>query len=177
VLVLGAVVGWLLLRDGDASEAEPTAIAEPAPAPPAAAPSLPAGPVRPQKPVPPPEEHVADDGLPFMPAGPDAARPSGPVHPHPITPQHQRIFAENRLIGALNGAMDAKDVAALRKLIKQHRDEYPEDDNDVREGYEVVADCFERPGPQAREAAVRFGEEHRGSTLRRWVNRYCLEGQ
>jgi hypothetical protein len=178
VLVLGGIVGWVVLRDGGATETEPAAVEAPAvTAPPSPAAPTPA-PVRP-RPAPPPieEEHVADDGLPFMPAAPDAARPTGPVHPHPITPQHQRIYAENRLIGALNGAMDVRDVAGMRKLLKQYRDEYPEDANDVQEGYEVVADCFEHPGAEARAAAVRFGEEHRGSTLRRWVNRYCLDGQ
>jgi hypothetical protein len=167
-----------LLRDRGTPESEPAAVEAPVVMPAPAPVARPPAPVPPRPVVPPAaEEHVADDGVPFMPASPDAARPTGPVHPHPITPQHKRIFAENRLIGALNGAMDAKDVAGMRKLLKQYRDEYPEDANDVQEGYQVVADCFEHPSPETRAAAVRFGDEHRGSTLRRWVNRYCLEGQ
>ena len=177
VLAVAAAAVWLVLRDRGAPEGE-AAVAEPPIAAPVPAPAAPTPPAPASRPAPPPaEEHVADDGLPFMPAGPDAARPTGPVHPHPITPQHQRIFAENRLIGALHGAMDVKDVAGIRKLLKQHREAYPEDDNDVQEGFELVADCFEHPGPATREAAVRFGEAHRGSTLRRWVNRHCLESQ
>ena len=97
------------------------------------------------------------------------------MHPHPITPQHQRIYAENRLIGALNGAMDVKDAPAMRRLLEQYRREYPEDDNKLQDGYAVIADCFEHPGAQARAAAERWIETHNGSTLKRFVNRHCLE--
>jgi hypothetical protein len=110
-----------------------------------------------------------------MPPGPDDPRPDGAVHPHPITPEHRRIFAENRLIGTLDGAMDVKDAAAMRRFLEQYRREYPEDANDLQEGYAVVIDCFERPGPASRAAAERWAESHRGSTLRRHVNRHCLE--
>jgi hypothetical protein len=120
---------------------------------------------------------VTSDGLPIMPAGPDAARPDGPVHPHPITPRHQRIFAENRLIGALDGAMDVKDAAGMRRLLEQYRREYPEDDNMLQDGYAVIADCLEHPGAPSRAAAERWLPTHNGSTLKRWVNRYCLEPQ
>jgi hypothetical protein len=120
---------------------------------------------------------VADDGLPIMPARPDAARPAGPVHPHPITEQHKRIYAENRMIGNLNYAVDARNAADIRRFLAEYRRDYPEDDHDVQEGYEVIADCLEHPGEASRAAARQFGEEHRGSTTRRFVNRICLEGQ
>ena len=110
-----------------------------------------------------------------MPASPDARIPEGPVHPHPITPQHQRIFAENRLIGGLNGAMDVKDVPAMRRFLEQYRREYPEDNEMLQDGYAVIADCFEHPGAQARAAAERWVQTHNGSTLKRFVNRHCLE--
>jgi hypothetical protein len=115
---------------------------------------------------------VTSDGLPIM---PPRGSPDGPVHPHPITPRHERIFAENRLIGALDGAMDVKDAAGMRKLLEQYRREYPEDDNMLQEGYAVIADCFEHPGPQSRAAAERWLPSHNGSTLKRWVKRHCLE--
>ncbi len=110
-----------------------------------------------------------------MPPGANDPRPDGPVHPHPITPQHQRIYRENRLVGELNGAMDVKDVPALRKLLEEYRRDYPEDDNMLQDGYAVIADCLEHPGEATRAAATQWAETHRGSTLRRFVNRHCLE--
>jgi len=117
---------------------------------------------------------VANDGLPIMPAGPSSSMPDGPVHPHPITPEHERIFEENRLIAALNGAMDVKDVSALRRLLAEYQDKYPEDEQMLQGGYAVIADCLEHPGDASRAAAQRWAEEHRGSTLRRFVYRHCL---
>ena len=99
----------------------------------------------------------------------------GPVHPHPITEQHQRIFRENQLIGALDGAMDVNDGPGLRRLLLQYRQEYPEDPNALQTGYEIIADCLEHPGPAARAAAQRYYDVERGSTLRRFVARHCLE--
>jgi hypothetical protein len=118
---------------------------------------------------------LASDGLPIMPAGPNEPVPDGPVHPHPITPEHERIFEENRLIGALNGAMDVKDVPAMRKFLEQYREQYPEDDHMIQGGYSVIADCLEHPGRTSRAAAERWADDHRGSTLRRFVQRHCLE--
>jgi hypothetical protein len=146
----------------------PVVEAPPPPAPPA--PRVREAPRAPDK-----EEVVTSDGLPIMPPHNDDPRPDGPVHPHPITPQHQRIFAENRLIGALDGAMDVRDVAGMRRLLEQYRREYPEDDHQLQGGYAVIADCFERPGAPARAAAERWVAAHNGSPLKRFVNRHCFE--
>jgi len=156
-LVVGAAVwlGWRARRP-----TLPAAEASSAPAPTVRPPASPVA--------------VAHDGLPIMPAGPSASIPDGPVHPHPITPEHERIFEENRLIGALNGAMDVKDVAGLRRLLVEYQDKYPEDDQMLQGGYAVIADCLEHPGEASRAAAQRWAEEHRGSTLRRFVYRHCL---
>jgi hypothetical protein len=116
-----------------------------------------------------------NDELPIMPAHSDDPRPAGPMHPHPITAEHERIFAENRLIGALNGAMDIKDVPALRRFLAQYRDQYPEDAQMLQEGYAVIADCLEHPGTESQAAARRWADEHRGSTLRRFVSRHCFQ--
>ncbi len=116
----------------------------------------------------------ASDGLPIMPPGQRDPIPAGPVHPHPITPEHQRIFAENRLIGALDGAMDAADVPGLRKALAQYTEGYPEDAQDVQGGYALIADCLERPDATTRAAAEHWSDEHRGSTIRRFVVRHCL---
>jgi hypothetical protein len=99
----------------------------------------------------------------------------GPVHPHPITEQHQRIFRENQLIGALDGAMDVRDGAGMRRLLQRYRQEYPDDPSALQSGYELIADCLEHPGPAARAAAQRYYDTERGSTLRRFVARHCLE--
>src|SRR5262245_8235371 len=152
------------------AEAEPAApvAAAPPPPPPRRAPAPPTA--APYK-----EEVITSDGLPIMPPHNDDPRPDGPVHPHPITPRHLRIYAENRLIAALDGAMDVKDAAGMRRLLEQYRREYPEDDNMLQEGYAVIADCFEHPGARSRAAAERWLPSHNGSTLKRWVKLHCLE--
>jgi hypothetical protein len=116
----------------------------------------------------------ASDGIAIMPPGPRDPVPAGPVHPHPITPEHQRIFGENRLISALNGAVDAADAPALRRVLADYSEQYPEDAQDVQGGYAVIADCLEHPGESSRSAAERWSDEHHGSTVRRFVIRHCL---
>jgi hypothetical protein len=177
--LIALVVVWLLTRDRPSGEPvapsvenEPPAVPERAPAPVPAAPVAPAPP-----PAPRPEFEMADDGIPIMPASPDARRPDGPVHPHPITPQHKRLFAENALVANLNGAMDVKDVPAMRRMLEEYRREYPEDDHQLQDGYAVIADCFEHPGAASRAAAERWIPTHNGSTLKRFVYRHCLEPQ
>lgn len=113
-------------------------------------------------------------GLAIRPAGSAAVDAQGMV-PHPLTPQHQRIFRENILIHDLNGAMDLEDGAALRRLLKQYRDEYPEDAHVLQDGYELIADCLQRPGIEARAAAQRYYDEQLDSGVRRYIRRHCLE--
>jgi len=118
---------------------------------------------------------VASDGLPYMPAAPDAKAVTGPVHPHPITPEHARIFRENATIQALNDAMDSKDAKTLRRFLTRYRLEYPEDAQQLQLGFELIANCLEaRPG--YREAAQRYFDEETASSLRRFVLRHCLGG-
>jgi len=118
---------------------------------------------------------VATDGLPYMPASPTANAPTGPVHPHPITPEHARIFRENATIQALNDAMDVKDAKTLRRFLTRYRSEYPEDAQQLQQGYELIADCLEgRAGSRA--AAQRYFDEETASSLRRFVLRHCLGG-
>jgi hypothetical protein len=144
-------------------------------------PPVPEAPPAPARPAPAPPAHRADEraneGIPIMPASPDARMPEGPVHPHPITAEHLRIFAENQLVGNLDGAMEVKDVAGMRRLLERYRREYPEDGQILQDGYAVIADCLEHPGGAARAAAQRWIEGHNGSILKRFVNRHCLEPQ
>jgi hypothetical protein len=114
------------------------------------------------------------DGVPIRPAGSAEVDARGMV-PHPITPTHERIFHENNLIGDLNGAMDAKDTAGLRRLLKQYRDEYPEDAHVLQDGYELVANCLDQPSRATRAVAQRYYDEQLDSGLRRYIRRYCLE--
>jgi len=114
------------------------------------------------------------DGAQIRPAGSTEADTRGMV-PHPITPQHARIFRENNLIGDLNGAMDALDASGLRRLVAQYRDEYPEDAHVLQDGYELIASCLEALTPETRRAAQRYYDAQLDSGLRRYVRRHCLE--
>ena len=118
---------------------------------------------------------VADDGLPFADPGPVDSHDGGLVHPHPITPERERIQHENQLIGAMNDAMDLGDGPKLRIILNRYRDEYPEDPNQLQEGYRIVADCLEHPGLATRAAGQRYYDRERGSILRLFVGRHCLE--
>jgi len=60
-------------------------------------------------------------------------------------------------------------------LLAQYRDEYPEDAHVLQRGYELIADCMERPGPETRGVAQRYYDEELDSGLRRYIRRYCLE--
>lgn len=101
--------------------------------------------------------------------------PAGPQHPHPVTPEHLRIYRENNLLGALNGAMDEKDARGMRRLLAEYREEYPGDAHQLAQGYEVIADCLEHPGDASTAAARRYYDTETASTLRRYVRRHCFE--
>jgi hypothetical protein len=173
---LGAI--WYFARDRPEQPpaAAPVAQEEPEPA---AAPAVPAPPPAPRPeraPAPPPgpdpDEVITSDGLPIIPARGEA---TGPAHPHPITPQHQRLFGENRLLGALDGAMEIKDTTGMRRLLEQYRRQYPEDDQESQDGYAIIADCIDHPGGANRAAAERWLDSHNGSPVKRFVLRYCVE--
>jgi hypothetical protein len=123
--------------------------------------------------IPPPPPVVA--AAPTVTAAP-APAPSrdDTAHPHPITPERIRIQRENQLIGAMSDAMDLTDGATLRKLLNRYQDEYPEDPNDLQQGYKIIADCLEHPGPESTAAGQRYYDVERGSILRVFVGRHCL---
>ena len=178
-LALGAVVivgGWLLLSPRHAAPPsqgdETEATAPPAPPP---APAIARDAQRPSPSAPPEKEHVAADGVGFMPQHEGDARPPGPLHAHPISPQHERIFAENRIAFALHDATDAKDVAAMKALLAQYRREFPEDQWQLQSGYAVIIDCLEHPGPDSRRSAERWLDSNNGSTVKRSVLRNCID--
>lgn len=96
-------------------------------------------------------------------------------HPHPITPERERIQRENQILGAMNDAMDLGNGSRLREILTQYRDEYPEDPNQLQEGYQIIADCLEHPGATSTAAGRRYYDVERGSILRVFVGRHCLE--
>jgi hypothetical protein len=71
--------------------------------------------------------------------------------------------------------VDGKEAPRLRELLKQYRDEYPDDPQDMQKGYALIADCLEHPSEDTRAAAQRFYDEEIASTLRRFVMRHCLQ--
>lgn len=96
-------------------------------------------------------------------------------HPHPVTPEHERIFAENRTIQALNDSMALRDVSKMRELLSEYQRLDPQDIEATQAGYAVVADCIESPGSASLAAASRFYDTQRHSPLRRFVRRICFE--
>lgn len=180
-LTLGAavcLVGWFLARH----PARP----EESPPPDSTTASLPPDRPHPAPPAPQPRpaaipavsgEHVAADGIGFMPLHDDDPRPPGPLHPHPIDPIRERIFAENRIASALDDATDAKDVTAMKRFLEQYSHEFPEDQWQLQGGYAVIIGCLEHPGAEARAAAERWLDENNGSTVKRSVLRNCIEPQ
>jgi hypothetical protein len=102
-------------------------------------------------------------------AGPEELRPS-----HPITERHIRIQRENNLLGALDGAMDVRDGPGMRRLLQQYRNEFSDDPNQMQEGYRIIIDCIEDPGPESTAAGQKYYDRERGSTLRRYVARHCM---
>ena len=165
--LLVGLAGWWLLWHGATPAALPVAARESESEPAPVTKSIPA---RTQ----PPLERAAD-GIAIMPADPSQAPVDEPLHPHPHTPTHERIYRENNLVGQLDGAMEVKDVAGMRKLLAQYRDEYPEDAHYLQEGYALIADCIEHPDDATRAAGERYYHAHRASLLRRYVRRHCLQ--
>ena len=165
-----AVLAWCFSSRSEAplAQPEPAELVERAPAP-AVLPTRSQPPDTTTAPV-----DFSPDGVPIRPAGSDEVNGVGML-PHPITPEHRRIFRENNLIGDLNGAMDIADVAGLRMLLKQYREEYPEDAHVLQDGYELIANCIERPGPETHAIAQRYYDEELDSGLRRYIRRHCLE--
>jgi hypothetical protein len=96
-------------------------------------------------------------------------------HPHPLDDARKRLADEQRLIGALNDAMDLGDPRSMRPMIASYRVLMPRDDNALAEGYERIADCLEDPSATHREAARQYYDRERASTVRRYVRRHCFE--
>lgn len=117
----------------------------------------------------------AADGVPFKPRDPSTPDPEGPMHPHPVTPEHERIFRENNLFGAISGAMDRRDTRGMRELLAEYRADYPEDTHLLQAGFSVIADCIDHPGVASTAAARAYYHANKASNIRRYVRRHCFE--
>lgn len=78
-------------------------------------------------------------------------------------------------MASLNGAVDVRDADGIRRLVATYRDEYPEDEHLLQDGYAIIADCIEHPGAASRARAQRYYDEALASNIRRYVRRHCLE--
>jgi hypothetical protein len=96
--------------------------------------------------------------------------------PHPITPARAAFAAQSSLFLEIERALEARDVARVRQLLKQHEQEFADLDEgaDARQGYEAIAHCIESPGADSRANGERFVADHRASPLRRKVRHACL---
>ena len=106
-----------------------------------------------------------------------AAAPSAEEFPpsHPINDERLRQQRQNQFIQMMNDAMDLENGPRLRELAKRFAEEKFSDPDKHGEGYLLVADCLEHPGPASRAAAQAFWDRERGSNLRRYIKRHCLE--
>jgi pyruvate/2-oxoglutarate dehydrogenase complex dihydrolipoamide acyltransferase (E2) component len=130
-------------------------------------------PTEPRAAPPPPTPAITDGAA--TPSPPDADAGTEELRPsHPLTPRHARIYRENNLMGAMEGAMDVRDGRGLRHLLQQYQSEFPDDPNELQKGYGIIANCLEHPGPEATAAGQEYYDRERGSTLRRFVARYCM---
>jgi hypothetical protein len=172
LLVALGLGAWLLLTVLDDSPKATTAAAGLEREPPRAAPRLDQA-AEPKAPALGPQlvdahEHAPNERAPDLEYDPAK-------HPHPLTEERARIHHENRLIQSLNDAMDAQDPGSLRQVLADYRQSHPEDPHHLQEGYALIADCLDEPGPSSRVAAERYMKENRASTLRRFVERHCLK--
>jgi hypothetical protein len=123
--------------------------------------------------------------VPEPPAGPvpDSDLIAGPgeenrvpgAKPHPISRDHVRLQEEIALFKAGTDAVAARDVPEIRRIVQEHRASYPDQNQDMADGYEILADCIEHPGAASTERARRFFDEETYSMMRRPILRTCLE--
>jgi hypothetical protein len=108
-------------------------------------------------------------------AGPNDENHVPGAKPHPITPDHIRIHEEISLFKAASDAVAARNVPEIRRIVEEHRAGYPDQNQDMADGYEILADCLEFPGAASTARARRFFEEETYSMMRRPILRTCLE--
>jgi hypothetical protein len=110
------------------------------------------------------------------------ARAPEPAHarpedgrPHPITPDHLRLYRDADLLRAADAAIRAGRFDDARELLAQHHRELNGMSAREEEGLLLLADCAERRSAHSVARVQRFYDEHTDSTLRRRLRRACLE--
>ncbi len=97
-----------------------------------------------------------------------------PRHAHPITVEHARLYRDVDLLEEVKDALARRDFVTARAILAQHRVEFPNGYPERVEGYEIIADCLENPGPETTARAERYHAEKRASIVRRQVRKACL---
>jgi hypothetical protein len=121
-------------------------------------------PPTPPQPTPPPPHSAQRDEAPVADA---------PV-PHPITPDQQRIRRENEILGTVSDALDLGDAGKLRMMAKTYREQHFEGADKIANGYEIIAECLDHPGPISRAPAKYYDDNNRGSILLPYLRRACF---
>ncbi len=99
---------------------------------------------------------------------------SAPRYAHPISAEHARLYRDVDLLEAAKDALGRRDFTTARAILAQHRVEFPKGYPERVEGYEIIADCLENPGPETTARAQRYHDEKRASIVRRQVRKACL---
>jgi hypothetical protein len=102
------------------------------------------------------------------------ARPAD-GRPHPITPDHLRLYHDADLLRAADAAIRAGRFDDARARVAQHHRELNGMSAREEEGLLLLADCAERRSAHSVARVQRFYDEHTDSTLRRRLRRACLE--
>jgi hypothetical protein len=169
--IAAALIGWLLIPAPARDPKPPRKPVAFTPAPREIAPTEQAHVAA----APEPAVEVASDGIPIKAAGAEDSTEHEPKHPHPVDETRRRIYRENNLNGALMGAMNVGDYQGLRALIQEYEIDYPEDTYRLQEGYTIIADCMEELTTERQERAREYWKTKRGSLVRRFIRRLCLE--
>lgn len=105
---------------------------------------------------------------------PDPDHP-GHVQPHPLDETRARFALQRQLFSQVKSALHDDDFDTARRLLQQHDTQFAATEawGDLREGYQLIADCKQYADAASRERGQRFVEQRRGSTLRRAVRRAC----
>jgi hypothetical protein len=95
--------------------------------------------------------------------------------PHPVTPEHLRLYRDVDLLRAAEAAIRTGRYDEARALVAQHRRELHGMSAPEEEGLLLLADCAEQRSPDNVARVRRFYDQHTDSMLRRRLRRSCLE--
>ena len=127
-----------------------------------------------------PAEESTPPTPPQPPPAPSAQRGEAPAADalvaHPITPDQQKIRRENEVLGIVSDAVDLGDAGKLRMMAKTYREQNFEGAEMIANGYELIAECLDHPGPISRAPAKYYDDNNRSSILLPYLRRACFHG-